>query len=111
MLTQPPSSAAQRRDSLHEPDTVLRRWRYLPRLVGLLWSVGRGDVLLVVVLSVASGLGPLIALALLRGLVDSAIGTVQRTVPVEQTLFWLGGLVLANSVQGLVQLGLNRVIV
>lgn len=77
-------------------DTLRRRWRALPRLVSLLWQIGRRDVLVLLALSVVTGLLPLASLVLLRHLIDSAVGLVQGTASFGTAALWLGGFLLAT---------------
>lgn len=73
------------------------RWRYLPRLLGLLWSVGRRDMTVLLTLSLVSGLMPLLSVAVLQALVDSAVAAVQHTTSVRTVGMWALALFLANT--------------
>ena len=84
-----------------DDDSFRGRWRNLPRLVKLLWEVGPRELATIAGFSVLSGLVPLGTLLILRGLVDSAAGTIGGTESITVTLLWLGALlatILADSV-------------
>ena len=92
-----------------DDDSFRGRWRNLPRLVKLLWEVGPRELATIAGFSVLSGLVPLGALLILRGLIDSAAGTIAGTESMTVTLLWLGALlvtILADSVTAKVHLWL-----
>ncbi len=81
-------------DRRRDDDSFRGRWRNLPRLVKLLWEVGPRELATIAGFSVLSGLVPLVGLLILRGLVDSAAGTIAGTESITVTLLWLGALLL-----------------
>jgi ATP-binding cassette subfamily B protein len=88
-------SARGRSDSRHI-DSIGQRWRYLPRLLQLLWELGPRHLVLLALFSMAAGLLPVVSLVLLQRLVDSAAGVINGTVPLVVALLWLAGLLLAH---------------
>jgi ATP-binding cassette subfamily B protein len=91
-----------------ESDSFRSRWRRLPRLLGLLWELGPGEVALIGFFATASGFTPVLRLAVLRGLVDSAVGVARGVLPARVALLWLAGLLLANQVHGFFDYFQNR---
>jgi ATP-binding cassette subfamily B protein len=75
------------------------RWRCLPKLVRLLWELGPREITLIAAFSLVDGLMPVLAVAALRGLVDSAAGVVRGGAPLGQALRWLLVLMLVSLLQ------------
>ena len=68
------------------------RWKYLPRLVALALRLGPLEVSIIAVTSVAGGLLPLAAVAVLRVLVDSTVAVIEGEGELSTALFWLAAL-------------------
>ena len=73
-------------------DSIMGRWRYLPKLIGLLWRVAPSDLALIGVTSTVSGLVPLAAVLALRGLVDSAVDLIAGEGELEAAMIWASAL-------------------
>jgi ATP-binding cassette subfamily B protein len=92
------------------------RWRYLPRLLRLLWELGPREMTLLALFSLAGGLLPILTLFLLQQLVDRVVGVISGTVPMAIATFWLAGLFVASVLQAYCDfwengwLGFNRTI-
>ena len=80
-------------------DSIMGRWRYLPKLVGLLWRVAPSDLVLIGVPSLVSGLVPLAAVLVLRGLVDSAVDLITGEGELAAALIWAGALLAVYLVE------------
>ena len=80
-------------------DSIVGRWRYLPKLIGLLWRVAPSDVILIGVPSLLSGLVPLAAVLILRGLVDSAVDLIAGEGDLGTALLWAGALLAIYLVE------------
>ena len=80
-------------------DSIMGRWRYLPKLVGLLWRVALSDLVLIGVPSLVSGLVPLAAVLVLRGLVDSAVDLITGEGELAAALIWAGALLAVYLVE------------
>ena len=80
-------------------DSIMGRWRYLPKLVGLLWRVAPFDLILIGVPSLVSGLVPLAAVLVLRGLVDSAVDLITGEGDLAASLIWAGALLAVYLVE------------
>lgn len=89
-------------------DTIRSRWRYLPKLLRLLWELGAREMALIAVVGIAAGMMPLLRLVFLRGLVDSGVGVAGGTVAARVALLWLAGLVLTSLVHDLLGYFQNR---
>jgi ATP-binding cassette, subfamily B, bacterial len=85
-------------------DKAHARWRYLPRLGQLLWSLGPREVVLLGVFSVISGLLPVLVLVVLRRLIDSAIGLVTGTRQFKDAAWWLLALLAVSFCHELARL-------
>lgn len=77
-------------------DGIVARWRYLARLLRLLWTLSPGAMAVVAAVDVMTGLLPLLSLAVLRRLVDVVTGGGHGTATVRQALFWVGALALTS---------------
>lgn len=71
---------------------VWARWKYLPRLVALALRLGPLEVSIIAVTSVAGGLLPLAAVAVLRVLVDRTVAVIEGEGELSTALFWLAAL-------------------
>ena len=82
-------------------DSIVGRWRYLPKLVGLLWRLAPWDLVLIGVFSLVSGLVPVGAVLALRGLVDSTVDLITGQGELTNALLWaaalLGVILLENA--------------
>jgi len=82
-------------------DSIVGRWRYLPKLVGLLWRLAPWDLVSIGVFSLVSGLVPVGAILVLRGLVDSAVDLIAGHGDLTNALLWtaalLGVILLENA--------------
>ena len=97
MQAQSPSPVQPTTGADHREDTLWRRWRSLPRLLRLLWTLGRRDMLLVTAFSLVYGLAPLLALITLQRLVDSAVDVVAGKTTLTTALLWLAVLFLVDG--------------
>ena len=94
-------------NSLQAPNAVIwmgsisGRWRYLPKLVGLLWRLAPWDLVSIGVFSFVSGLVPVGAILVLRGLVDSTVDLIAGHGDLTNALLWtaalLGVILLENA--------------
>ena len=73
-------------------DSFAGRWRYLPKLLRLLWQLGPFEVVLTVAVSVVTGLIPLGTVLVLRGLVDSAVELISGGGDLGTAVLWLAAL-------------------
>ena len=85
--------------SVKSLDSITGRWRYLPKLIGLLWRVAPSDVVLIGFPSLLSGLVPLAAVLILRGLVDSAVDLIAGEGDLGTALLWAGALLAIYLVE------------
>src|SRR5216683_854328 len=92
---QPGSPRKPLPDRQHE-DSLRHRWRYLPRMMQLLWDLGPRHLILLAVFSLAAGLLPVLSLVVLQRLVDSAVGVINGTVPLMVAVRWLAALLVAH---------------
>jgi ATP-binding cassette subfamily B protein len=90
-----------------EPAAGLRavwaRWRYLPRLVRLLWQLGRREVILIGTVSTLVGLVPILGLMILRSLVDSSVAVVTETGSSSTAAMWLAAFLLVVLLESVSQ--------
>ena len=81
--------------------SIAGRWRYLPKLVGLLWRLAPWDLVSIGVFSLVSGLVPVGAVLALRGLVDSTVDLITGQGELTNALLWaaalLGVILLENA--------------
>ena len=80
-------------------DSIIGRWKYLPKIIGLLWRVAPSDLVLIGVTSMVSGLVPLAAVVALRGLVDSAVDLITGEGELAAALVWAGALLAIYLVE------------
>lgn len=83
-------------------DSIAGRWRYLPKLLRLLWRLAPGDLALIGTFSMVSGLVPVGAVLVLRGLVDSTVDLIAGEGDLDVALLWtaalLGVILLENAI-------------
>ncbi len=97
-------------DKKRHDHSMRDRWRKLPRLLKLMWEAGPRAFTTIAVFSVLLGVVPLVALLVLRALVDSAVGVIEGTTTLTSALLWLGvflAATLADPVITMVQLWLG----
>src|SRR5690348_10535355 len=63
------------------PDSLRHRWRALPRLLRLLWELGPREVLLMAGFDFVNGLLPIVRVAVLLRLIDSALAAAEGKTP------------------------------
>ena len=80
-------------------DSLAGRWRYLPRLLRLLWRVAPWELALIGTVSVASGLLPLAGLFILRGLVDSTVDLITGDGRLTTALLWVAALLCLDLLE------------
>ena len=93
----------QSRKAVTSIDSIAGRWRYLPKLIGLLWRLAPWDLVSIGVFSLVSGLVPVAAVFVLRGLVDSAVDLIRGEGELAIALIWAGallGVYLVENVLG-----------
>src|SRR5262249_6215497 len=66
------------------------------------------EMLLIAGFALAGGITPIFSLAVLRGLVDSAVGVAAGATPWRTAALWLAGLLLANLIQSAFDFWQNR---
>ena len=71
-------------------DSLVGRWRYLPKLIGLLWKLAPWEMVFVGAGSLVSGLVPIGAVLVLRGLVDSVADLIAGNGDLSTALVWVG---------------------
>ena len=71
-------------------DSLVGRWRYLPKLIGLLWKLAPWEMVFVGAGSLVSGLVPIGAVLVLRGLVDSVADLIAGEGDLSTALVWVG---------------------
>ncbi|MCW3062827.1 MAG: HlyB/MsbA family transporter [Capsulimonas sp.] len=77
-------------------NTVKMRWAHVPRLMALLWKVGRRELTVVAALALISGLTPIAQIAALARFIDSAVPLMKSSAPVASALPWLALLVVTH---------------
>ncbi len=77
-------------------DRISARWRYLVRLLRLLWTLSPGAMAVIGAVDVTVGLLPLLSLAVLRRLVDVMTNGAPGTITVRHALLWVGALALTS---------------
>jgi ATP-binding cassette subfamily B protein len=87
-----------------EEDSIRNRWRYLPRLFRLLWELGHREVMLIALFLIAKGLAPVISVAILRQLVDSAVGVVEGKASWSIGALWLAAFLIISFLQEFFQI-------
>ena len=93
----------QSRKAVTSMDSIAGRWRYPPKLIGLLWRLAPWDLVSIGIFSLVSGLVPVAAVLVLRGLVDSAVGLIKGEGELAIALIWAGallGVYLVENVLG-----------
>ena len=71
-------------------DSLVGRWRYLPKLVVILWKLAPWEMVFVGAGSLVSGLVPIGAVLVLRGLVDSVADLITGKGDLSTALVWVG---------------------
>ena len=77
-------------------DSIAGRWRYLPKLVRLLWQLGPREVMLAAGVSAVFGFIPVASVLVIRGLVDSTVALISGEGQVSSAVLWLAVLLLMN---------------
>jgi ABC-type multidrug transport system fused ATPase/permease subunit len=97
-MTEPanPEESVKRVRSL---DATRERWRYLPRLFRMLWTLSPGGMAIVAVTGLFVGLLPLASLAVLRHLVEFLTISVHSRAAMWPALGWTVALVLTVTLQ------------
>ncbi len=72
-------------------DSLRGRWRFFPKLLGLIWHLNRRDVLLLISFALSGGLLPLLALNITLQLIDRSIAVISGSAPFEAVIWWLAG--------------------
>ena len=75
---------------------IPERWRYMPRLLLLLWQLGRKDICLILIIAVINGLVPVVQIFLFRQLIDAAVAVMAGKVSISQAIIWLILFLLAS---------------
>ncbi|MGA9773069.1 MAG: ABC transporter ATP-binding protein [Blastocatellia bacterium] len=88
-------------------DTILSRWRYIPEIWKLLWGLGAKEATLIAIFSVASGLVPILVVAILGRLIDSSVGAVIGTTSFKRASLWLAALLATSLLADLLE-SVNR---
>jgi ATP-binding cassette subfamily B protein len=78
--------------------SVRERWRYLGRLLALLWRLSPGAMAINVVVTLLIGLAPLLTLVALRHMVDAAVQATDRT-RLGEALLWVVAYAVAAAVE------------
>ena len=76
--------------SITPVDSLVGRWRYLPKLVVILWKLAPWEMVYVGAGSLVSGLVPIGAVLVLRGLVDSVADLIAGDGDLSTALVWVG---------------------
>jgi len=83
-----------------DKDTVWSRWRYLPRMLRLLWESGPREMSLIALLAVVSGILPVLTLITMQRTVDRAVSVITLDASVINALFWLSLLMWMKFLEG-----------
>ena len=89
----------QSRKAVTSMDSIAGRWRYLPKLIGLLWRLAPWGLVSIGIFSLVSGLVPVAAVLVLRGLVDSAVDLITGEGELAAALMWAGALLAVYLVE------------
>lgn len=73
-----------------------QRWHHLSRTLRFLWELGAREMILMGLATLVSGLVPVASVFCIRGLMDSAVGTIRGATPLSRTIGWLGALMAAS---------------
>ena len=82
-------------------DTLWQRWRVFPRLLQLLWELGRRDVLMIAGFSLINGLAPLLSLLVLQRFVDSTADAISGNISLSVALVWLALLFVVEGLKAI----------
>jgi ATP-binding cassette, subfamily B, bacterial len=82
-------------------DSLWQRWRFFPRLLGLIWALNRRDMLLLASFSLAGGLLPILTLSITLQLVDRSIAVIAGRLPLEAVIWWLLGFFFLGLLENL----------
>ena len=85
--------------SVTPTDSILARWRYLPKLIGILWKLAPWEMAFVGAGSLVSGLVPIGAVLVLRGLVDSVADLISGEGDLSSALVWVGALLAVSLLE------------
>ncbi|MEM8534709.1 MAG: hypothetical protein AAGF95_27955 [Chloroflexota bacterium] len=85
----------------NQDDTFLQRWCVLPRLLQLLWELGRRDVLMIAGFSLINGLAPLLSLLVLQRFVDSTADAISGNIGLSVALVWLALLFVVEGLKAI----------
>ena len=85
--------------SVTPTDSLVARWRYLPKLIGILWKLAPWEMAFVGAGSLVSGLVPIGAVLVLRGLVDSVADLISGEGDLSSALVWVGALLAVSLLE------------
>ncbi len=86
-----------------------RRWRYLPRVAGLLWTADAGGTTALFLLSIGGGLFAVAEVHVLRRLIETAQQVVEGDGALTTGLWWGGALAALGVLEAMVGWGSNIV--
>ncbi len=84
-------------------DSLLGRWRYLPRFFGLLWKAGRWEMSVMVTVSAVAGAVPVGLIIVLKSLVDSTVLLITGEGDLMLALLWVTAFAAMNLLENIVQ--------
>ncbi len=84
-------------------DSLLGRWRYLPRFIGLLWKAGRWEMSVMVTVSAFAGAVPVGIVILLKSLVDSTVLLITGEGDLMSALLWVAAFAAMNLLENVVR--------
>ena len=84
-------------------DSLLGRWRYLPRFVGLLWKAGRWEMSVMVTVSAFAGAVPVGIVIVLKSLVDSTVLLITGEGDLMSALLWVAAFAVMNLLENIVR--------
>lgn len=95
--------------SLHAPAVpaaaraaqLWERWRFFPRLLGLIWQLNRRDTVLLAAFALGGGLLPILTLTLTLRLVDRAIAVIGGQAPLSSVVWWVVGLFALSLIENM----------
>lgn len=80
-------------------DSLVGRWRYLPKLIVILWKLAPWEIVFVGAGSLVSGLVPIGAVLVLRGLVDSVADLIAGEGDLSTALVWVSFLLVVSILE------------
>lgn len=89
------TSSAQQKTHRKILQAIRVHWSSLPRLLLLFWQSGRKEVIFLLVVSLTTGVAPVIQLVFLRHLIDSVLSIIGGKESLAMVLAWLVLLLLA----------------